>query len=423
MTFADVAAATELTRPALYRRWPTQYDFWVDLTRYLAYEVDYSQPEAAMPWNAPQVAEMGARPDRLAADEVDAAMAPRLNFVHDLVCDDIRVLIRAGALGYPDVVDVGEARQLIEATRLRRLGVDIAESMTRMGRDFASPHANSDIAASMWCVADGLSVLNHFVPDLCGAQTSVDFGHGPEDWSMFGLAGRALYFGFSRPQSIDMPTLPSQLPTSARLEQPWTNEHIAVLDAAARIFIASITDPGVIGDGPNVLGYVTVARVAALAGVSLRTIYNVWPSRDDMMIDLLDDLLDERLTIYRRAWKTTDRSRCRLRSATAAVLGPPGTAGSVDPLLAFKIEPGNAAYRDAITRTQRRLVSEVAAHIGQHLASNRRQPRPEVTLDHLALIWTCLTEGARRLRRTSPSVFVDVEAVAATVVHELTVDA
>jgi len=422
VAFTDVADGLGITRPALYKLWPSQYEFWIDLSRYIAYEVDYSQPDHAMPWNARYVDAPPPPPQtRLTDHEIDRVVATQANTVQDIVLADTWVLIRAASLGYPDVDDLGRIRQQVETRRLDLLDADIASSLPVLGRS-AQAHIRRDLVASIWSIADGLSVLNRFIPD-CARRVDVDFGHGTQSWTMLALAVRSLYFGFSHPASPGSSTHPSAPIVIADIEapaQPWSDLQLAALEVAAKLFVDSITDSTSIGDGPNVLRHVTVARLATLAGVSRRTIYNVWPTRAEMMSGLLDDLLEQGRAAQRAVFDaTTGRG---LGEVTNALVGPPGVAVPVEPVSAFLIELGDDLHRATIATSYRQRIADFVERLDAHLSSTHRRPRPGIELHDLGLLWLCLAEGGRRLRRVSPEKTVMFDVAAETVVHELTVD-
>ncbi len=218
VSFSDVADALGITRPALYRLWASQYDFWIDLTRYITYEINYAQPDHDMPWNA-LPAGMRASPPRLAAREVDEVMSTRTNQVQNIAFDDIRVVIRAASLGYPAVEDLGEIRQHVEAKRLDVFGADLAASMAVIGRH-ADGQVLLEMAASLWCIAEGLSLLHRLGLERCNRRTTVDFGHGTHTWTLLALATRATYFGFGGPmaEGDEVPRRPRPMRSPCRSE-------------------------------------------------------------------------------------------------------------------------------------------------------------------------------------------------------------
>lgn len=417
VAFSDVADALGITRPALYRLWPSQYDFWIDLSRYIAYEVNYSQPDHDMPWNAPPA---GAPPSplRLAPHEVDAVMSRRTNTTQDIAFADVRVVIRAASLGYPAVADLGEIRRQVEARRLDVFGADLARSLAVIGRatDERSLHL---MAASLWCIADGLAVLHRVRPERCGGHSTVDFGHGANSWTLLSLATRALYFGLSAaadtPDELPPRPPPYEIPAPAR---SWTPLQLEALDTATRLFVESLADPVAVAEGPNVLGYVTIARVAALAGVSRRTVYNVWPARAAMLSDVLDDLLEDQ----RRLQRAVLDSGRDLGSITDTLAGPSGVPGPLDPSLAFLIELGDEAQRVRIADAYWHLATDLTEHLDEHLGSINRSPRAGLTTDDLGLLWLALIQGGRRLRHASPTIDVSFAAAAESLVRELTID-
>lgn len=421
VAFTAVAEALGITRPALYRLWPSQYDFWVDLARYIAYEIDYSQPDHDMPWNA-RYTVVEPTTERFADDEIDGLLSASANAVQDALFANVQILIRAASLGYPDIGDLGHIRRQVETRRIDQFRADVDSSLVVLGRT-PGPHGTFDVAASLWCIADGLSVLHPFLGDECGRRAEVDFGRGPQTWTMLSLTVRALYLGLSAPRAArdDVPELraPFVVPVP---EHVWSAGQIAALDVATELFADSITDPQpqIEQDEVSVLGYVTIARVAALAGVSRRTIYNVWPTREAMMADILEDLLADGRADQRRVLHAENGGE--LGAMTNDLVGPAGTAPPIDPALAFVIELGDEPHCAAIAASQRALAGDFTARMRLHMASLHRRPRDGITIDDLGLLWMCLVQGGRRLRRVSPETAVAFDVVAETLVHELTID-
>lgn len=292
VTFADVASAMSVPRPALYRLWETQYDFWVDLSRYIAYEIDYSQVESELPWNKLH----GQSPQRPVPDvaEADMQMLGYINAVQSIVMNDLRVLIRAASLGYPDISNLGQIRRQVETERLESLGEEITTSWASVSGPMIELANEPKISATIWCIADEISVINRFIPDVCAKHAVVDFGGGENSCTLLALIVRAMCHGFSTPSSgaVDQPT-DRERHAIPPPDNPWTEAQFAALDTARSLFLDSIADSRTDIERPVVLGYVTVGRVASNASVSRRTIYNVWPTRDEMMSDLLEDLLTQ----------------------------------------------------------------------------------------------------------------------------------
>lgn len=420
VAFADVAEALGVTRPMLYRLWPSQYDFWVDLSRYIAYEIDYAQPDRDMPWNARHAVREPIT-DRLADDEIDPVLSVSANAVQDAVFADVRILIRAASLGYPDIGDLGHIRRQVEMMRIDQFSADVTNVLTVLGLT-PRQHTGFDIAALMWCVGDGLSTLNPFLTAECGRRADVDFGHGRQTWTMLSLAVRAIYFGLSLPlhasDRVPERRAPYAIPVP---DHVWSAGQVEALNIATELFADSITSPRSDDETANVLGYVTVARVATLAGVSRRTIYNVWPTREAMMADVLDDLLAERRTDQRLVLRSEDgRGPADMMGD---LVGPAGEVPRVDPALAFMIELGDEAHCAAIATSHRELAADYTERIGLHLASLHRRPREGITVDDLGLLWMCLVQGARRLRRVSPETAIPFHDATEAIVRELTVDA
>ncbi len=411
-------------RASLYRMWETQYDFWVDLLRYLLLEHDFTQREQELPWRATQRDRPTSR-GRPSPGELDVIVARRLNLLQRVVLADIRVLIRAASLGYPDLADVQIIRRQVEAERLRSLATETCRAAAAADLTLPSVDAAIDVAALHWSIGDGLSVLHHFHPS-CAAPVTVDFGHGSIEWSLLALATRAFRSGFSVPvapgdEPIKIET--AQAPTG--VEPDWTERQIHTLDIATQLFLRTVRDDaarwGSVRPSTAVLAHLTVARLASYAKVTRRTIYNAWPTRSEMLADLLDDLLADR----RREWLG---ALSQARSASGSLTLAPvtdalvrlGSPDAVDPALAFLIEPHNPAYRRSWKEQFDVLMAALRQHLGIHLRATGRRPRPGITVEHLGILWLCLINGGQRLRRTGGHTTDHFGQAADVIVEELT---
>lgn len=391
-------------RASLYRMWETQYDFWIDLLRYLLLEHDFTQREHELPWHAAPHHRPPER-ERLTRPELDDILIRRVNTLQRVIMADIRILIRAASLGYRDLADVAGIRRQVEQDRLRSLAIEACRTAGAVGRTLPSADAAIDVAALHWSLGDGLSVLHHFEPSTATAVTA-DFGDGRADWSLLALATRAFQVGLSEPAGPDRePIKIETIHTPAGADRGWTHRQIETLDIATELFLRRAHDGAARWESEPaataVLAHLTVARLANHARVTRRTIYNVWPTRVEMLADLLDDLLTEQ----RRAWlaalsdarTTTDRHM--LADATLALvrLSSPDV---VDPTLAFLIEPHHPAYRRSMREQIDVLMAALRQHLSIHLRTARRRPRPGITVEHLGILWMCLITGGQRLRRT-----------------------
>ncbi|HQZ32952.1 MAG TPA: TetR/AcrR family transcriptional regulator [Ilumatobacteraceae bacterium] len=417
ITFAELSRTAGVPRSTLYRLWETQYDFWIDLSRYIAYEIDYSQRERELPWLERR--STASRRPILAADQSDKEMSAQANAVQAIVMDDFRVLIRAAFIGYPDVADLGRVRRHVETSRLESLGEELSLSWIAIGGAMFTVDAETEIAATMWCIADELSVLNRFFPEACGQLFAVDFGLGEYPWSLLALVLRSLCHGSP---ATDQPDRTSErewyeIPPP---DDPWNDAQLTNLGLAMELFVDSITSHHNTVEPPGVLDYVTVARVAAMAGVSRRTIYNVWPTRDEMMSDLLQDLLHDHATVLLAPFDVSP-GPVTLGEITASLIGPSNAEPPAEPLLAFMIGVGNERHHSAIRRANQELIAQLAQQIAVWLDSVGRQPRDGIGFEQLAVIWLCLVRGGRRLRRTCPQFTATFETAVEMIMRELSV--
>jgi AcrR family transcriptional regulator len=169
-----------------------------------------------------------------------------------------------------------------------------------------------------------------------------------------------------------------------------TRQHIA--DTAARLF------------GERGYEHVTVLDVAEAAEVSEQTVYNYFPTKQDLVFDLEGDLRD----------RLTDLIRTRPRGASPAAAIRDEALDFVDGIKAVPADQarGGLDYLTAISPTLRRLSLEVtdrlATAIADALIETTSGLNPELAkVQGIALAWVIQTitdeTGRRKVAGQSPT--------------------
>jgi AcrR family transcriptional regulator len=420
---ADIAAAVGRTRTALYRQWETQHDFWVDLTVYLAYQDDLTQTADDMPWHGAAQALAGRR---VTDDEAVELVRVFGNAGHAQLDDNPWFLVRAGLLGYPDVADLAEVRRQVEQRRIALLAAFAEEVLTSIGRTPDPPFTSDDLATILWCGADAQRVRRHFLPDHDELWwLRIDEAGGVQDWSLWAFMSRAVLFDLTRPAAAEAGGVRHDPPAMTPIMDPldrWNALQRQALAAATDVLLADLLASPAAGGAVThdeatadrtgrdlgVLGHVTIARVATAAGVSRRAVYDVWPTRTDMILDVL------RREVAARRAAMVDAFTRALRAAgeridvpsliDALVTASTGDrAPAPDIVLAFIPAASDLRVRAIIAAGHDRYLAECADRIELLMHAAGRRLRRGVEREHVALLWLILIEGGRRLRRTNPA--------------------
>jgi len=412
VSLGNVAQAMGKSRASLYKLWPTQHDFWVDLTMYLVYQNDFSQHREEMPWRVAR-ANHDRTPRPPTGETVDALRVGG-NIAQEVVLNDIWVIVRAALLGYPAVPGFAALRQQVEEIRLRDLAAQTNQVLDVMGHAAIKPFDAYDIAVAMWCFSDGVAIANRFLPDVAGIQLTLDDGEGSLDWGMISYASRTALIGMtapaddfdvsaaalgSGPDEASWPPIPSIDPNAR-----WTLRQRDALAVAADTFLASLQPAHGGSEELIVPEHLSVARVARAAGVSRQAIYDVWPTPTEMMLDLFHHVRSAQRANLMRAFDVAFAARHTppLDLVERIVELAMGHADdSADPRLTFLPDAANPHVQRVFRAGHEQFVGALCDRV-DHLLGG--QPlRDGVELTHVATLWAALLEGGRRMRRTNPS--------------------
>lgn len=403
----ELADALGVTRTALYRRWPTRNDLWVDLMKYVAFQNDFSKTDDDMPWAPPPES---LEPVDLASPELLEVIRRQFNTSLDLVLNDITWVVRSAQLAYPEEGELAHARSQVEQRRLTTLAARIAIGLQRGRRRFRPAYTLYDLTAALWSLGDGLIVRAHWLPEIRDDPVIVDDGNGPLPWTLTGYAFRCMLFEMTEP--IDppgsSPLITADLSALKDLDTAppaWTPAQCETLTRATDMLFDRLGTEAPTGHY-TVLPHITIDRVARATGVSRRAVYDVWPTRDAMLIDLLQSLLDA---------ESADLAE-RIGRSRAAAGTHPDLAALGQAILTPRsenvpcLEQATIAYLSESRRPEIRAIllehhqRDVAAMVSLFatLPELDRSPIEAVTIDQLALIWLALEAGGRRLRRAVP---------------------
>ena len=401
-----LAEALGVTRTALYRRWPTRHDLWVDLVRYAAFRADFSRREDDMPW-APPPETMD--PIDISSPELLEVIRGQFNTSFQQASGDMAWVVRAAQLAYPEPAELAAARSIVEQRRITTLAARIAIGLQRARRRFRPSFTLTDLAAAVWCIGDGLLVMSHWHPSIRDASIVIDDGYGPRSWSLTGYAFRCMLFQLTEP--IDppgsTPLVTADLSALTELHAPepqWTDAQRETLAVAMDLLLRRLVAPPA-DDHMSVLPQLTVDRIARATGVSRRAVYDVWSTRDALLLDVLTALLDaEAADLAERIERGRGAAGPEpdLAALARAILAPPPESAPLDQAtLAFVPESRRREVRDVLLAHHERSVATVKAMLAE-LPLFERSPLEAVTLDQLATLWLAMESGARRIRRAVP---------------------
>lgn len=403
----DLADALGVSRTALYRRWPTRHDLWADLMRYAAFQADFARADDEMPWAPP--------PDSF--DPVDLASPKLLEVIRTQynnslaeVRRDMTWVVRSAQLAYPETGELAHARSHVEQRRLTTLAARITIGLQRGRRRFHPPYTLFDLTAALWCIGDGLVVLAHWLPEVADSGVVVDDGNGPLPWTLTGYAFRCMMFSMTEP--IDppgsSPLVTADLSALRDLDAAapaWTDAQRETLAAGTAMLFERLGSRQPAGH-LSVLPHITIDRIARASGVSRRAVYDVWPTRDDLLLDVLEALLAaESADLAERI----ERSRAAagpepdLAALGHAILAPlqESTAGLEQAVLAYIPESRRPEVKAILLEHHRRDVAAVVSLFAD-LPVFARSPVEAVTIEQLAVLWLALEAGGRRMRRSIP---------------------
>jgi AcrR family transcriptional regulator len=408
----DLAEATGRSRSSLYKLWPTQEDFWADLSLHLLFEHDHGFGDGDLPWFSAVEASGAAGGGLAISDPEDAAEVMRafLAAIQDFIVENPGIASRGTLLGYHDLPEAQEVRARALERRLQDLGLVLAGMEAVTGHEVRPPATPYDLAVAFWALGDGFAVLAHLVPRVAEVRVQVDDGRGPRPWGLFSFAIREVLTRTATP-AVGTPLPPPTAPTVAEQHEQllarWDAAQREVLHAGTSLFFARIAGSDAAGreatEGIDVPAQVTVASVARASGVSRRAVYDLWSSVDELRLDLLAVLLAaDRQRIDQLL------SRVQPGEGAAATFGialtRPPAEGRLPPAhasLAYLPEVTHPAVRQLYEQQVERTLALVRTHLDR-IWPPRSPGRPARDDDDLAALFLSLIWGVGRVQRFVP---------------------
>lgn len=392
----DLANRVGVSRTALYKAWPSRSDMWAALVDYLNYTGDFSRDDSSLPW-APPPATLD--PIDLTAPEWRDTIRAQVDGTFQQTRDDPFWIVRAATLAYPEPAAVARFRRSVEAHRLATLARRIDIGLRRGHRTFPGPYRLEHWAEAAWAMLDGLITTAHWHPAL-GDETVVrDDGLGPRAWSLAGWAYRCVLYECTVDSGTPTVVVEGD-DTDAGVPDPpeWTRTQRAALAAGVEALIDAISSEH--RDAAlAILPHITIDRVARSAGVTRRAVYDVWPDRDQLLLDLLDELLTSEhgqwVRLTEAAWGATTSPAADPAAFAAGIAWYGKDDLALDlAISAYLPQSRQPDVRHLLSEHHHRKVAHVAR------ALSRLEPGPgPATPTQLAELIIALAGGLRRVRR------------------------
>lgn len=289
VSVADVAQAMGVSRPAIYKLWPSQQDFRVDL----AVAMVATTHEPLLPGD-------------LAFDEGDRFEASVRRRFEPILDRQLEIqedhAFRASLLAYADHDGVRSRCAAIERACRTRDAERLAAALQACGRQIVAPLTPLDLATLLRCAADGSVLLLRSEPEGLDLWVTVD---DEPPCRLLGYMASCLLGSLTEPLSEHSSHAASpaageeggtDLPT-------WTARQQEVLDRAAELARASLRA----GTSPQLgaLGQLTLDRVARQLGEHRRTLYRLWPDHAAFRLGVLEFLSARNRLRFTRAFDAT----------------------------------------------------------------------------------------------------------------------
>lgn len=404
-----VAAVMKRSRTSLYKLWETQNDFHTDLALYLVVHNDYEASSAELPWRR---SVSHPEPPSQVGDVPDPVELTRfaLGLVQDQILTDPWIAVRAATIGCGNAGELAPIRAAVEQQRIQDLGTTLDAIFPIAGRSLVAPMQPRDLALGFWCLADGFATLARALPRLQDEVVDFDDGQGSRPWGLFAYIARCF---------LDASVVPSETTAASTvaveneatvtgIDRSWTPLQLEALEVGASLFTDRLVASGD-KDGPQDLtglAQVNIANLARDAGVTRRSVYDLWPTSEDLRLDLLRHLLEAETASV--ATTLERRTRSRTSVAPGVVLG--SLVRDVDPrrlspgevACTFLLDVHNSSARDILATGSAAMLETVVD------AVDRVWPAPASSNPANGSLVTAtaaiaLSTGATRLLRTCPA--------------------
>lgn len=367
----DVARAVGLSRTWMYQLWPTKQEFWQDLAIYECLRDDEA-PLAKAGWR--QVRETGSTP----LEALRRAM--------NTLTADVRVapgtVTFATVLGYSLPAEVAELKLLKQRRATAAIERLMVEWLIASGRHPVPGCSLGDLADMVKLLIDGGRMANVVAPWMLEPEWLLD---DAQPWSILAYGARQLMARLTEPgipitDHIVSPIAPQVEPAN------WTDRHRSALAAASVVFDQKLATPD---NTLHAFGLLTVARLARRAGVSRQTVYNAFPSDDELRLALLRRLRSMHESAnssalrswWRDATPSTDRA---LDFAEGCLMR---FRGGRIPMLAFIPHVRDDVVAAELHGLSRRLVTDAAAAYDRYDAMTEHHVDAAHRADLALLTW------------------------------------
>jgi AcrR family transcriptional regulator len=279
---SDVAERLELSRASLYKLWPTQHDFWVDLATFVTVRDDED------PWITSGIEGLGPALDAADGDHMEAVRV-WFDSVEQRLAADPRLVLRSASLGYPMPDELVRHRTATERRHRSHAAAALRKVLLRAGCRPVASLSIDDVVLALTLLIDGTAMFSWSAPDLAGKRIEMLDEHGPT-WSVLAYGARCVL-----EELIEPGELPPWSPPSVHDADPdpaiapaWSRTQLRALREGAAALSELIDGSRATTDhSADALGHVGIDQVARAAGVTRRHLYNLWQSQSEFRADLL----------------------------------------------------------------------------------------------------------------------------------------
>lgn len=289
---AELAARVGVGRTAVYKHWPSRTELWADLIEYTLRASDWNHVDDTLP--LAKDPDSDSRIDLTSAEWLEVIRS-QVNATWEEARKDRSWIVRAAALAYPEPPEIANVRRAVEMRRLGVIARRIALGASRGRRRFTNENFGlPEFATAMWAIVDGRSLAANLWPGDQITTVTYDDGAGPREWSLVAWAYRAMLFGTTvdDPDAELMRHDPEPLDPALIRAPDWTPAQQQILAAGYEAIVTLFDDTNP-DQELRVLPHITVERVARACRVSRQAVYAIWDGRDDLLVDVLWELLEQ----------------------------------------------------------------------------------------------------------------------------------
>lgn len=406
ISMADAGRRAGVGRSTMYRLWPSKYDFWADLVRYIAMRDLQPSGEASAEYL------VGGTTDW---DAVLRYARKPLNDIYAGMKDDPWVPLRAALQGSSSGVQVDELVGGIVADAISEITYAVDDSYAAFAAAIRPPLVTRHHAAMAHCIGDAFASA-HRVSAVVAEPLRIDGRDEP--WSLYSYVVMALVEvmaapGTSRLGQVEPPMLHVWNP-----EHEWNEPKRQVLAAAANLFgdrVRNGSTGTVVRRGPRdaPATAVTMQRLARRAGVSTQALQHVWPHQQALDVDLMRLLwrrhYHQQLAWWRRALRrayTSEPDTMWLSAADEVIRRQ--LRASNTPHVAYATHIDRDDLRAVARAETESVVATFAADLEAIITAIDGTLREGLSSRHLATTLLLVAPAVGRLARTNPDEVPDV---------------